>query len=394
MKIQLIFKGGPGSGHKGHKGIPGKVGGSLPGTGGVSGGALAGRKMRFRPRKYYENTYIPDIVERTGKYINIPDVRILEHDEEAKTITIQKLNDAGDLVGKSVVVPLYELDTKKSRVYESSSGSGDGGMASDIIAGKLPKEVKPKVEIAGMKDFRAKMEKEYIEGTDPILRSHMDVDKRYSNLTDAERGVIKASVTNHISSDTGISKENVTDVVDQWSLTSNNDAAASLSLQQAVADEFGGSLSDWQRGKLPSAIGDSVLPRSQERAILRSMYNRTQAELTASGAKPTDTVKLYRGVVVQQDYKSGNIVPYTGNAMESWTHDPNMAGFFATGASIAFEAGIPKGSRGYVLSVDIPIGDILSSARTGFGAAIEGEYVVLGGRISNVSIVGEETLGF
>jgi hypothetical protein len=37
MKLKFTYKGGPGSGHHGHAGIPGKVGGSLPGKG--TGGA-------------------------------------------------------------------------------------------------------------------------------------------------------------------------------------------------------------------------------------------------------------------------------------------------------------------------------------------------------------------
>lgn len=38
MKVNIIFKGGAGSGHHGHRGVPGQRGGSAPG-GGSGGGA-------------------------------------------------------------------------------------------------------------------------------------------------------------------------------------------------------------------------------------------------------------------------------------------------------------------------------------------------------------------
>lgn len=41
MKLKLVHKGGPGSGHHGHKGRPGKRGGSLPGKGRRGGGVFS-----------------------------------------------------------------------------------------------------------------------------------------------------------------------------------------------------------------------------------------------------------------------------------------------------------------------------------------------------------------
>lgn len=41
MKATIRFKGGPGSGHHGHRGIPGQRGGSLPGVGGDSVATVA-----------------------------------------------------------------------------------------------------------------------------------------------------------------------------------------------------------------------------------------------------------------------------------------------------------------------------------------------------------------
>lgn len=58
MKLRAVYKGGPGSGHRGHLGRPGKVGGSLPGEGGKYQGVI-GRNLKRRDdlRKEYARTY-------------------------------------------------------------------------------------------------------------------------------------------------------------------------------------------------------------------------------------------------------------------------------------------------------------------------------------------------
>jgi len=187
---------------------------------------------------------------------------------------------------------------------------------------------------------------------------------------------LKAQTVAYLAADTNIEYNGVNDIIANWALSSNDTNIDSLRSQQAVDEEFGldVELSDWQKKQL-KMIGsyDGQLSIDERRDIIRSMYERTQKELSDAGYKPEDSVILYRGLQHDDFFgKKGDIAEYKGNAMESWTFDYYTAIKFANGS---LEEG---GSFGYVLEMKVPIRNILSTPRTGYGCYDEAEVVIFG----------------
>ena len=99
-----------------------------------------------------------------------------------------------------------------------------------------------------------------------------------------------------------------------------------------------------------------------QRQLLRQMYDNTQRFFKNQGI--TEVV-MYRGVrlPVGKRPKLGNVVRVKGNAMESWSGDPDTSKNFGT----------------VMLAMKIPVERILSIPMSGFGCLHEYEYVILGG---------------
>lgn len=245
---------------------------------------------------------------------------------------------------------------------------------------------------------------------------------------------VKDDIIKSISEDTGIDYDTVNAIEQQWAKTSNREYE-SLSLQEAAAEELGVPLSDYQKRSLkqyndannewkvktdlfdeantfaeefpykhngskklsemkaewqklhPGAPNFSdimmvnykkpytgITSRENERKILRAMYNRTQAELAKQGLKPDDNVLMYRGVVLDRDRApKGDIsekINYTGNAIESWSASAAVARQF--GGNVDYQR------VGFVLAMNVPVRNIITSARTGFGCLREAEFVIAG----------------
>lgn len=66
LKFRVEEKGGPGSGHRGHSGRPGKIGGSSPGIG---TGGVVGDKVRYRSLPDYEYEIVD--VQAGGKIYGV-----------------------------------------------------------------------------------------------------------------------------------------------------------------------------------------------------------------------------------------------------------------------------------------------------------------------------------
>lgn len=173
---------------------------------------------------------------------------------------------------------------------------------------------------------------------------------------------VKREIVEQLSEMTGISESDVNTFVHQWAETSNDRDMRSLAIQRDAAEEFNVPLSEWQQGLLREVKGESLLSEIQQRKLLRAMHENTQKQLSEAGFKPNETVRLYRGFKTDDlNWKNGDVLPYKGNSIESWSVSPDLAREF-----------------GYVFVADIPIKSILSTARSGFGCLNEGEMVVFG----------------
>ena len=107
-----------------------------------------------------------------------------------------------------------------------------------------------------------------------------------------------------------------------------------------------------------------IASESDQRSIMSTIYKRTQTYLESLGISH---VTLFRGVHQRNSYTGGNVVNWVGNAVESWTASIGITSTFT-------------GSNDYRLAVAIkvPIKSIFSTAVTGFGCLLEGEFLIFG----------------
>lgn len=234
--------------------------------------------------------------------------------------------------------------------------------------------------------------------------------ERWEKATEEDRAKLKGKVAEDLSNASGVTDAEATDFVAQWAHSSNDDDMRSLAVQQDAAKEFGVELSDFTRQKITTVEkahkenlelykqtgdpdlkrffpgGEPLMESDKQRALLRSMYNETQAELKSRGITE---VRLSRGVgfpLDQTDYwkgQKGKGVEIETNSLESWSISTEVAGVFAGSGA----GGKSKGDVGVVFETVVPADRILSTPFTGFGCLTEGEVIVLGGTSGDMSNV-------
>jgi len=206
--------------------------------------------------------------------------------------------------------------------------------------------------------------------------------------TPDERRKVKDDLVSTLAQRSGIDYKNVNEFIKQWAYSSNDDDMRSLAIQKAASELFGVPLSEFTQGKVaglekqlselrargvePEYIREfkpkfaSLLPDTQQKAILQSMYDYTQEQFKREGWKEGGTIRLRRGMTLPSDiagdWKAGDVITVKGNTLESWSVGKDIARRFGD----------------IVLEMDVPIEAIVSTARTGFGCLTEGEFIVLG----------------
>ena len=265
-----------------------------------------------------------------------------------------------------------------------SGGKTGTGAAMSIASGRTAAQRQEEARSRGMKKLGVMG---YIEGGKRNLQaqSFLDkdpktgvVDERHMSLNLEERGELKNEIINNLADSTGVSHDDVNNFVGQWAVSSNDTDMRSLAIQQDAAKEFDIELSDWQKGEIGDAMASFIkdarnplMPSDTQRALLRSMYDTTQQAFAKQGLGPNDTVRLYRGMLGVEELHTqlGDVIPYHGNAMESWTANIGTARAFGVDAS---------SPTGALLVADVPIKNIVSTSRTGSGCIIESEYTIFG----------------
>lgn len=212
----------------------------------------------------------------------------------------------------------------------------------------------------------------------------------WETASDGSRSAAKRAIILELSQRTGIPEEEVSNFIKQWAHSSNDSDMRSLALQKDAADELGIPMSKWQQTQYENVeirardqaklYGEDfnaesfpnlnpLLPSNQQRALVREMYNYTQEQLKTQGdLNPGESIRLYRGVgIPDTKLVHGDHVNYQGNALESWSVSPDIANKFAKEAH-----------GGVLIQMDVPVSNIVGTAKTGFGCLYEGEYVVVG----------------
>lgn len=323
-KATIRLKGGPGSGHHGHAGRKGKRGGSEPGVGFASG-------------------TVPD---GTGLTEDGKDVRL----ESFFNSTVRLLYESTGKSADPVTWAHYEEAVKAG--YSPGSVEFEKWLEDEVAAGRFPED-----KIGD-------------------LRHYMSLyDSSWSSASYSDRGAVKNKLVTDISEATGLPYHEVNAAIKQWSHTSNDSSPESLSLQKAVSDEFGVALSPWQQSKIAvhgaepgytPAASFNNWTAAQRQQFVRAMYTNTQQKLREAGFGPNDKVTLYRGYDPGsgQKFPTGKTIQYNGNAAESWSLSPRVAGQFGTG--------------GIVIETQVEVRSILGTALTGWGCLTEGEIVMFG----------------
>ena len=233
--------------------------------------------------------------------------------------------------------------------------------------------------------------------------------ENWGAASDAERESNKRAIISELTILSGVDEDTVNEVIKQWAETSNDNDIKALSLQEAAAEELGLKLSAWQQERLDnvteegynkraatlreshpdweeerithsmgqmgySLTAQPITSRTNERAIIRAMYDNTQEQLAKVGYSPGDTISLFRGITYGDSNPGraeGATVDYKGNSMESWSVSGTVAMNFATSQGNYDE-------YGEVASMAVPVSSIIGTARTGFGCLTEGEFIIAG----------------
>jgi hypothetical protein len=221
---------------------------------------------------------------------------------------------------------------------------------------------------------------------------------RYSIKDETKEQQIREDVKFKLLS--GILYEEVNNLVRSWAQTSGDHKASALALQLAAQEEFHLKSTDpflrlrseTKNYETLDDLGVSPERRAAEliqeeaqaihekqgafnRAFLRAMYENTQEELQDQGI--TELV-LHRGM----SWSTAEQTPAWVKEQRPWLAAPrNLATQPMNSWAGSLDAAVPFSSgehAGALVAMRVPRERILSTARTGFGALPEFEFVVLG----------------
>jgi len=376
--ISIQSKGGPGSGNWGHRGIPGKVGGSSTRGAGMSPTSGKDWLQRYEKKTGKKHPSAEKKPEPTGAII---------------TRTLANINSAAEKVTN---VPQAQdvIDVAdKIRIHIQDNPAGAEQWVSDDLdkvrklmdTGEYVKIVQAKDKMYAILDaIRSSTKLETAdahEKLDDISQASAFLNTTtnvadWENASKREREMAKSDIVYRLSEMSGIPEDDVNKVIHGWAQTSNDESPSALSMQEAVSDTFGVPLSKWQEGSIAEIGGHTRghISREAEERFINAMYANTQDELDKAGYGFGSKITLYRGIMIEgggDTRRTGDVSNYMGNAMESWSISQSIADLFAISD--------PKmGVKGVVVSMEVPIENILGTAATGFGCLTEGEFVILG----------------
>lgn len=175
-----------------------------------------------------------------------------------------------------------------------------------------------------------------------------------------------------------VREASVSNLVNQWAQTSNDNNPCSQAIQQAAAEQFNlDNHAEWEgmTGDLKTATDAAYAQNGDTyKAFLQAQYDNTQAVLKAAGV---DSVMVYRGSTIGDP----NATEATTRPISSWSTSFEVATSFSS-------------AEGTVYRAEIPAKDILSTAGTGVGCLNEFEITVLGGTRAVSGIQGNDSLDY
>lgn len=274
MKGVLRTKGGPGSGHFGHSGRPGKVGGSVPGKG-----------VHISNRHAIGKAASLDCIQTKGKDLI---------DYEYATVV------AGRKLYSELVDEFY--GNPKGYLYESVLEQAQDRY--DKLSGT----------------------ESYEESLAMVLRQQVQKETDWGTAAVGDLPYVHDVVVNNLVDELGISKEDALMYVRSWNISAWEGKAINF---QHIAWELSG------REDLPYEPMYELMsyanPTSVDRQVFNEIYNETQTLFRNAGI---NTVTLYRGVqlpvqIYDDMYKAKQgVVPFRQGPLSSWSFDPYIGTCF------------------------------------------------------------------
>jgi len=179
--------------------------------------------------------------------------------------------------------------------------------------------------------------------------------------------------------------------VDLWAQTSGDSKAEAIALQIAAEKELG-VRSPWkQTGKKEVKAANRLFEKHEDvmRAYTRATYENTQASLKKVGLQPDDDLLLYRGMTGDnagiQLGRSG-ISKKNGKSVNL-----QAVSSFSTAHYVASNFSYDEDSdMGIVMGTRVKVSDVFSTAVTGSGCLVEGEFLVMGGKRKMDRVIAKE----
>lgn len=377
-----LREGGPGSGNWGHAGVKGQLGGSAPG-GGIGGGQSG--------------------VPRAAMSIR-------------SGASAKRRHDAAQAAARAA------LDAGGSRAEASAAAKA---------AGALTPEDKKAMGISGVNsgaDAKARYEEQRAAALDNMVAVENGIYADASRASgkpasaiklddDYLAGRVKDRLVKGIASESGLPYNTVNDMVRNWAGSSNDTREECIAMQETASRIFNTPLTEWQQGRrveigarraeritelrdkyhfdektIKTAMDADInfrqrFSEGEREKFLSAMYNRTQSDLQSKGIKPDDMVTLYRGMAMtgdQADRAGKGVSLLRDNAMISASTSVNTATSF--GEAAPYEA--PEGYKPVLATMQVQARDIVGTCTTGLGCLNEHEVVILGrGALAEIKIL-------
>lgn len=353
-------KGGPGSGHHGHSGRPGKRGGSSPGKQSFSGRIAdqSSNRNTLTLNDMFNERSSPERGGASAAWVT----STMEDRNQVKDDIVETLTNR--VIGYPQDVPISDdptLESPWNRTYDEvnmfvgqwAMSSNDSDMRSLAIQKDASEEFG--IPLSEFTKGRIREIEGKIESIDRITENTLA--KYREEGVSALPFPVQATITLDIAK-YGEEFAHDPDRV-EW----------------LVNGHFRQYYSRAREGSVP------LLPSSQQKRILREMYNNTQQQLRDRGIGPNDYITLYRGVILSDSiagsWKQGDKIPIKGNTIESWSTSYQIGKEFAGQHDIY--TSVKEGSVGITLKMAVPARALLSMCISGFGCLREGEVTVLGG---------------
>jgi len=352
--IENKLFGGPGSGNWGHAGRPGKRGGSVPRSAGMSIKSGPDWEARFHKARGEEFGY--GTTEGLQFHGNRPETRFITRGENTDDWKVR--GDAKDTIATELSertgIPYEDINQV---IRQWSWSANDKDYRSLCIQEAISKEFG--VPLSGwQKSLIAEFGKDW---KDPVKRK---VINEYAHISRELEEFKNSHVYGTVEYQKGVVE-----------IGAKKEAAYANLVAQGV---------QYSHGNRSHVLSTRVDPEGDLRKVVRAMYDYTQEELKARGVKE---LTVHRGTSLSSITQVKQRYGYWGSRTYPRERD-QVVPESNTASSWSSRTSTTKKFGEIRISMKIPASRVLASARTGFGCLSEQEYIILGSSNDRAEVIG------